>query len=353
MENFMTYLQWRGDLTFRKSAFNIVDSLIFSRFSYLPFDDILLQKPQKISVISKQFFAMDRQSHPSIVMAQDVELLQQLSQAPRFKNLTVQHYRNTIDLDTEQQFSAVLIHLDAQTSYVAFRGTDLTLVGWKEDLNMSYQKTIPAQHSAVRYLDELEPFLRARVIIGGHSKGGNLAIFAACFAKDSIQQKIIAIHNFDGPGFQEAILKQQQYQMMKPLMITYMPQNAVVGTIFHHDHTIHIANSQAKGIMQHDTFTWQVNHHDIVTLDNANTENVTQQTLDNLLTQLTPDERKKIVDTLYTVLTASGATTVTELQKVDFKTIRQAIKSLQHLSKEEGRLLQDSLGIIWKTWIKR
>lgn len=349
MATLFDYLQWRGDLSFRQSGFNIIDSLILSRFSYLPFDGILHKKPLSISELGTLFFTKNGKKHPDIVLPQDITLLEALMTSKRFKNLRVQHYQNRIDVKLEQQFSAITIQLDAHTTYVAFRGTDKTLVGWKEDFNMAFEKRIPSQRCAINYLKLISSDCRARIIIGGHSKGGNLALYSGLFAPQNIKEKIIAIHNFDGPGFHNDLLTTPRYQQRRHLMQTFLPETAIVGTIFHHDHSITVVKSNATGLLQHDTFTWQVTHNNFVSVEKTdhNSEKV-QNSLNALLKHLKAAERQKVVNTIYNIFVDTGISSLTDFQKLDFSTIKHIIHSMQTLSKEDKILLQQTARIFIK-----
>lgn len=349
MATFLDYLQWRGDLSFRQSAFNIIDSLILSRFSYLPFDSILHEKPLSILDLGTQFLDNNGKNHPALVLSQDIDLLEAMIISKRFKKLHVQHYQNIIDIHNEQQFSAMTIQLDAHTTYVVFRGTDNTLVGWKEDFNMAFEKQIPAQRSAAAYLKRVAADCRARIIVAGHSKGGNLALYASLFAPKTVTDKIIAIHNFDGPGFTDNILKSSKYKEKQHLMHTFVPETAIVGTIFNHNHPVTVVKSTATGLLQHDTFTWQVTHNNFVSVKrtNQNSEKV-QHSLNALLEHLNIHERQQVVNTIYAIFVDAGISSLTDFQHLDFTMIKNIIHSMQTLSKDDRSLLQQTARIFMK-----
>lgn len=349
MATLLDYLQWRGDLSFRQSAFNIIDSLILSRFSYLPFDGILHSKPLALLDLGTHFLANNGKNHPALVLQQDIDLLEAMMASKRFKKLHVQHYQNVVDIHKEQQFSAMTIHLDAHTTYIVFRGTDNTLVGWKEDFNMTFEKQIPAQQSAVKYLEQVASDCRARIIVGGHSKGGNLALYASLFAPEEITNKLIAVHNFDGPGFKDDILNTAQYQDKKHLMHTFIPETAIVGTIFNHNHPVTVVKSHSTGLMQHDIFTWQVTHNNFVAAKQTdhNSEKV-QHSLNALLKHLSIDEQQQVVNTIYYIFVDAGISSLTDFQNLDFSMIKNIIHSMQTLSKEDGALLQQTARIFIK-----
>ncbi|MBF0779976.1 MULTISPECIES: Mbeg1-like protein [unclassified Granulicatella] len=337
MTTIFDYLNWRGDLTFKQAPFNEIDSLILTRFCYLPLDNIVTNTPQTLHCIGKHFFNLNRQNHPDVVMPEDITLLRLMMQTRRFKSLLLQHYINTIDYDHEEQFSALLIQLNKTTSYVAFRGTDLTLVGWKEDLNLAFKSSIPSYHSAVAYLNALEDVLHHHVILGGHSKGGHLALYAGLFTQMAIRSKLIAIHNFDGPGFPDDILQLPQYQTLKPIMRTYA---AIVGYIFKHNHTFITIDSSAKDFSKHDTYTWNVTHHVITRSAHIPKSAIAlTHVLDYLFSRLSTQQIQHLIDSVYQMALSSHISTITELQKLDFKRISALIKSYNQLTKEDTALI--------------
>ena len=199
MANILDYIDWRGDLTFNQSSFNDIDNLILSRISYLPFDGII-DEMETITVreAHERFKKLDLKN-VKILQEEDLDLFPSVAQSTRFGNLFLKNYINKRDLQEEKQFSAITIILPDGTMYIAYRGTDNTLVGWKEDFNMSFMKSVPAQADAVDYLNNVAAQTSGRLRVGGHSKGGNLAVYAAAFCNQDVQDRIIEVYNNDGP----------------------------------------------------------------------------------------------------------------------------------------------------------
>lgn len=196
LANIFDYLDWR-DINIKNDPFNEVDNLILSRISYFPFDNIVGEK--EISLNQAYNIYKNSKDKGRILEKEDNLLFPKLANSERFGNIKLSHYINNLDSQQEKQFSAITFNLPDNTIYVSFRGTDDTIVGWKEDLNMSFSLQVPAQLEATKYLENISPKFTQKIRVGGHSKGGNLAIFAASFANKKVQNKIINVYNNDGP----------------------------------------------------------------------------------------------------------------------------------------------------------
>ena len=200
MANIIDYLNWRGDLTFSQVPLNEIDSLILSRISYFPFDN-LFQGEEKIT-IEKAYKRFKKEKDKTVLQIDDLELFPAVAGCARYKDLVLLDYINKIEPKEEKQFSAITICLPNNLLYVSFRGTDNTLIGWKEDFNMSFSSHVPSQKDSKVYLDDIANKYEGDIIVGGHSKGGNLAVYAATFCNDETKKRIKVIYNEDGPGFE-------------------------------------------------------------------------------------------------------------------------------------------------------
>lgn len=233
MPNIFDYLKWR-DIPIEKIEQNEVDNLILSRISYFPFDGIL-DKGEKITLKEAYDRYLRKKKKTHFLQKEDKELFEVISNSIRFKDIFISNYINKVDLLEEKQFSAITFFLPDDTIYVAFRGTDDTLVGWKEDLNMSYSEYIPAQEDAVKYLEDIARRNKLPLIVGGHSKGGNLAIYASAFCKESIKSRIMRIYNNDGPGFSKNVVENKKYKNIVEKIYTYIPQTSIIGRLLNHE----------------------------------------------------------------------------------------------------------------------
>ena len=234
--NVLDYLKWRGDLTFTQDPLNAVDALIFSALSYIRYGGAVEEKPEEPVTLrdaAGAFFALDN-FEVRIRAKNDLELLRRASESTRFGLSRICRYTDLYIPEEETQFAAMTFLLDDGTAFLAFRGTDNTLVGWKEDFNMSFRQIIPAQLLALNYTHDVWAAHTAPMRLCGHSKGGNLAVFAAARSSPMIQQWIRGVYNNDGPGFSEYMIGDPGYNAMVPRIRTFVPQSSIIGMIMEH-----------------------------------------------------------------------------------------------------------------------
>ncbi len=199
MPNIFDYMKWR-DLPLKKVEFNEIDNLILSRVSYFPFDE-LIKDEEKITLKEAydRYKKINKKKEITFLQKEDKDLFKILANSVRFSDIFISDYVNKINIEEEKQFSAITIFLQDDNIYVSYRGTDNTVIGWKEDLNMSFSNLVRSQVEAVNYLDNIAKKYKNKIIVGGHSKGGNLAIYASVFCKDKYKKRIIKVYNNDGP----------------------------------------------------------------------------------------------------------------------------------------------------------
>ena len=261
MANIFDYLAWRGDITLAQSPFNPVDSLILSVLSYLPFDGTVDSAFERrgITIAEAQvaFSARDVARAP-VRSDNDVQLLTALAGSARFARMRLTGYTSLFDEARQEQFAALTIRTGDGASYISFRGTDHSLVGWKEDFNMSFMTPVPAQRDAVAYLERAAKSLWGPLRVGGHSKGGNLAVYASAFCGRRFQKRIVSVYNNDGPGFDESVIATEGFQIIGERLHAYVPQSSIIGMLLEHAEQYAIVHSGQKGIMQHDPYSWSV-----------------------------------------------------------------------------------------------
>ena len=238
MSNVSDYLKWRGDLDFSQAPFNDVDNLILAQIAYVDFTDIV-PAPGSIETITiaeaaDTFF--DTHDEKEIKKCKSFigkapYLLREAAATKRFGSLILTNYVDYVDGGKEEQFAAFHVRIDNRLTYIAFRGTDDTLVGWKEDFNMSFLSPVPSQKDAVRYIDTTVQRSEGKLILGGHSKGGNLAVYASVFARPSVKKRIITVYNNDGPGFDSDFVKHPDYLAILPRIKSIVPYGSVVGML--------------------------------------------------------------------------------------------------------------------------
>ena len=316
MGTLFDYLDWRGDIDFRAVPVNPVDALIFSALSYINFQGIVpenLENPIPLSVAADAFLRLvDAQER--IRVKSDLQLLRAAADAPRFANLRLAFYRSKLIVEEETQFAAVTFLLEDGSAFLAFRGTDYSLVGWKEDFNMSFQDSVPAQREAAAYVAELSESYPLPLRLGGHSKGGNLAVYAAAKVSPNIQKQILEVYNLDGPGFSEAMMSDPGYLGILPKVKTYIPEGSIIGMLLEQRDEYQAIKSRQLGLLQHEPYSWEIQAGDFEHTEEISKANrFTDKAITNWIRDMTPEEREAFVDATYQLLSASGASSVGEL----------------------------------------
>lgn len=332
MANIIDYIKWRGDVTFEYDSFNAVDSLILSELAYIPFEDFIddNDKGESLSHISKSFFsgADEYFKMGAILPDKEIkELFKLASLSKRFKNIKIKNYVNHISKKEEKQFCAMCFQIDRSTSCIAFRGTDDTLVGWKENFNMSFNTPIPAQKDAVEYVNKYGYKIKY-LYICGHSKGGNLASYAALLADQKIKNRIIEVHNFDGPGFREDFLKNIDDKDIKEKTIKFLPQSSVIGMIYNPVGKCVYLSSIGKGVYQHNGFNWQVMGNKLITVPKLDKSAIEAHDLiDKWTKSMSNEERIEFVEALYKLITVNDTATLSDIASDKYKFILGVLKS--------------------------
>lgn len=328
MANILDYIKWRGDLTFTQDPPNAVDALVFSSLSYinycLPAQESVTPVPLKEA--AETFFGLE-ENESRIRVRNDLDLLHLAAASLRFGNTELCLYRNEFIPEQETQFAAMTFLLDDGSMFLAFRGTDYSLVGWKEDFNMTFQQTIPAQRLAQQYTREVAlEFLRPMHLCG-HSKGGNLAVFAAARSSPMIQNRILDVYSNDGPGFTKYLMGDPGYVAMVPKIKTYIPQSSVIGMLLEHEEPYTVIRSKTVGLLQHDPYSWEVLGREFIPVQEVTESSLfVDATIKTWFADMTNQERNQLVDVMFTLLGTGGVDNALEIFQP--KNIRTYIKTL-------------------------
>ncbi|MBE5812316.1 MAG: DUF2974 domain-containing protein [Clostridiales bacterium] len=361
MSNILTYIKNYGELSFDKLTFNELDNLIFSQLAYINFTNIVPNEISKEKFItikdaSDRYYELHQTLDGSIgllIPDEVLPMLKLLANSKRFSNLKLHGYIQEIDKKETKQFSSLAIEIKENLYYIAFSGTDDTITGWKEDFNMQFMSFVPAQKAAEKYLDKYMKILKGNFILGGHSKGGNLAIYAATKCFSLRKKNIINIYNNDGPGFNKKMLESYSYKKIEDKIIHFVPESSVVGLLFNHTGKLNIVKSSQVGIFQHDAFSWKTSKTEFIECKNLSNESIIiNESLKSWVTQMTPEEQKEFINSLFDILESTEATTLTELifEKFNiFEMIKNSDKKdTQIVGKALVKLLDESRKIIFK-----
>jgi pimeloyl-ACP methyl ester carboxylesterase len=366
MYNIQSHVREHGQTPLSGRPFDALDSLALTQLIYMPMEGYPRSRGAA-TVRTLWYFISLRypDAFPTFYMRKCYSFLQNCAAMPRYAQLKILDYQNHIDPDQEMQFCACTFALPDGSRYIAFRGTDLSLVGWKEDFNMSFM-TVPAQREAVKYVARAAKAFQGPLILGGHSKGGNLALYAACHTTDAVRGRIRQVYSFDGPGVDKATLDGQEYQDVRGRVLSVIPQSSVIGMLlcYHPDYLV--VKSSAVGLLQHDVFTWHIQDGAFVQLNELDlSTRIANEALRLWLDQHSQEERRLMVEIIFRIVSGIGKDDVSPLyedfrgsslkmfsafSKLDPETRSKAVKMFAGLlSTEAGYAVRQLLANVFRT----
>ena len=330
----LDYIARYGETPMAELPFGAVDNLIFAELSYCDFSNAAAQMPGRLSALRAHLAGGVKQP--------DDELLNRLSASARYGDVVAYHFVDHFDPVQTLQFAAVTLLLPDGTAYVSFRGTDSTLVGWKEDFNLAFATPVPAQLEAVRYLKQVADVLACPLRVGGHSKGGNLAVYAAAFVGEDVQERILNVFNNDGPGHDLATLESAGYRRIEKKLQTFIPKSSIIGMLLEHGDDYRIVDSDAHGLWQHNPYSWQLNGEDFVYLQHTTaSSDRMNESIRQWLNHMDVEKRRRFTDTVYEVLSASEVRSVGQLISDFRSSLPSIIAATKNLDPEEKHMLAE------------
>lgn len=357
MATVFDYIRWRGDIGFKASPICEIDALIFCELSYIFFNGIVPEKAEDGTVTlaeaAEVFFERNADKDiiklGEIVPDEIVDLFRLAATSKRFADVELSAFTDIVDDESVEQFSAVTFFPTDDSLFIAYRGTDDSITGWREDFRMAFLTPVPAQRRAEEYLISAASDMDRKIYIGGHSKGGNLALWAAINASEEICNCIEKVYNFDGPGFLDNVWESAPYQRIADKITTVIPTGSIVGLLLKYDENYRVTKSTAKNYLyQHDALTWEVLGREFVCDEDVVPEvkrvnNMVGRWVDSM----EPSEREAFVEGFFDILCSTNAKTVTELAEnrsavikafsnIDPET-RQALMSVVKFFVGEGR----------------
>lgn len=350
MPNIIDYIEWRGDLSFENSPINEIDDIIFSRFSYIPFKCIELKDIDTIGDIALKMKDLDIDNY---LWDDDKVFLQKIGNCKRFKNIKVSDYIEIFDKAAEKQFAAITLWIQDSKKYISFRGTDSSLVGWKEDLNMGFRKDVPSQKEAVKYLDSIANKYKDNLIVGGHSKGGNLAVYSAVFCKDNVKDRIERVINADGPGFDNSVILTNNYKKMLNRIQTYIPQSSIVGRLLEHEEEYQVVKSVQKGIMQHDIYSWEIEPTKLIRIPTVtNNSEIFNGIVSDWLKNTTPKQRENFINVIYEIIMETQAQKTSDFRVETVKKIAIILNGYRNVSGEDKKEIEQMVKLLLESTFK-
>ena len=341
--NMFEYVKKYGKYSFNAEPFNEVDNVIFSQIAYLPLEGIVSgfgHRPVTLERVARVLEKKLKKKQKVIVVRfckKTYKLLIEMSQTPRYRDILLYNYIKMVDHD--KQFGAVTFKLPDNTIYVAYEGTDSSISGWYEDARMTYTYPIPAQELAANYLRRTVKLLDKKVIVGGHSKGGNLAVYAVLESPFYLKNKIEKVYNNDGPGFFKEYFSTKKYQKLLPRITKIVPNESVVGMFLYQSEDIKIIKSRRKRILQHDSFNWVIDEtkFEVGTLSDFS-RNVSEKT-NQWLSKLEKAKRQSCLDDLFNAFNSSNIEETYQLYS--FSKTKKFVKHLYHIDAESKENLID------------
>jgi hypothetical protein len=354
-ENIIDYVAGERE-PFSSRAFTAVDSLVLSQLSYLHFDGIV---PDSVHGAPVTIEEIAGRGTPDTLF-RDVrdgesnrKLFAALAQSPRFQKTGLTFYVNRLNFEEEKQFSAVTCLPGDGTVYAAYRGTDSTFVGWKEDFNMAFLTPVPSQQEGAAYLNLAGREFSCGIRVGGHSKGGNIAVYSSAACEPDVQERIIEVFSHDGPGFREEFLQSPEYARIRGRIHKTLPQSAMVGMLLQHSETYTVVKSNRIGLMQHDPFSWAVENGDFVSMGAVNNSAMfMDETLNLWADSLDDRKRETFINTLYEVIKATDAKTIYDLTDHWQEKAAAALGAVREMDEETRYFVLQTIGLLFRLAVR-
>ena len=348
MKNMLDYIKEFGHVSFEERAFSEIDALVLTELEYLPLEKVVPSDENGENFVTVKEIAEYMQEHkqelfdenPMMITQERHEVSQVIADAPRFQSLKFFGVVSVWDKDTTKQFAAVTVEVEPSVRLVVFRGTDETLIGWKEDFLMTYSPLVAAQTDAKEYLAKQASLWNGDLMISGHSKGGNLAIYAAATQEEDVQLRIVDIFCFDSPGLYRSVLETKGYQNIVPLAMRYIPQDALVGLMLESEVPYVIVKSDAVGAMQHSAMTWGIEDGQFIKVDKLTKNSLlNDQTFKKWTESVSDEELELFWNVFFELLFSVGIDTVNDLYGQFMHYVQEFLKAAGNMDEEKRELL--------------
>lgn len=356
MPNLLNYIEDTQYDSFYDHPLNKLDILALTELSYLPFDRLVptpfTETGIRLDHLAEQFEATYQNDFPpfSMVTKNRLALFALLAKSIRFKSIKAFGFVDDYQLDQEQQFSAISYRLDRKTILTAFRGTDDTIIGWKEDFQMTYMDEIPAQRSASGYLEKLMASQNGNFYIAGHSKGGNLALYAACQQVPELQERILAIYPFDAPGLHKKYLESDGYKNIQERIHPIIPQNSIVGMMLETPEHAQIVQSNTVGLLQHISFSWEIEGSDFKSAPTLTNDSLqTDRTLKTWTASLTDEELKDFFDLFFGIFIQAGIERFSDITVNPLQKLQEMDRLRKEFSPQEAEMMDKLIRLLFDT----
>ncbi|MCQ2519147.1 MAG: DUF2974 domain-containing protein [Lachnospiraceae bacterium] len=366
MPGIVEYIKKFGTETMKERSFSTEDALVLCQFSYLKFDNLLetmsrepvsvknlFEDPNSESLFLDDKYKRDRKKQ-----------LKNMVESKRFSDIKLMFYVNRIEAPNqlndetqnvlpektqsmisekaqdETQFCAVTFEIPDYGYFIAFRGTDETIVGWQEDFRLALAKPVKGQKLSAKYINEVASKLEGTISVGGHSKGGNLALYSTMHADAKVLDRIEKIYSFDGPGFRPELLKEYNYEAIREKVVSVIPKSSVVGLLMSTDSKTIVVHANSIGPMQHNPYTWLLKRGRFSTAEVTQTHLTLVNAFNDWVYSLDEEQAKRFVHVLEEILAATGAETTLQISAELVKSARNVFKRSQELDEESEQFLE-------------
>lgn len=349
MANIFDYLDWRGDVPFSVDPFNEVDNLVLCELVYTAFGGIVpgpdLKRKISIERVCDEFFTLHTEEElmkKTTMTKLAPLLLKKMAHSGRFGGTKLAGYVNEVDPEDKSQFAVCTFYLPDGSIYVAFRGTDDSLIGWREDFDMSFSPGTGGQLKAVDYLNKNFTRTMKGIRVGGHSKGGNFAVYASAFCRLSVKNNITQVYCNDGPGFIQEIVNSDKYESIVDRVISIIPQQSIVGLLMNNNFNSKVIVSDAKGINQHDPLSWQLLKNSFIEAEGLEESAlVLEEIIKKWVVEYDYETRVLFGDIIFAAMESSGAKKLSQVTGGGIKSLTDILKKVQSLDEEKQAVFYD------------
>ena len=337
--NIIEYVHSYGYFDFEALPFSGADALVLAQFVYLKLENIV----DGISEDAKAISLRELQVHEKVETLfadprweeNNRALFKEMCESKRFGDMKCIYCADRICRESEKQFMAVTCIFPDGSVKVLYRGTDETIIGWKEDFNMAFVYPVPGQQSSQLYLEQVAQYISAKFDLIGHSKGGNLAVYAAMHVPEEVQNRIGRIYNLDGPGFRTEVYSMENFEKIADRLIKIIPRSSIIGMLLEDHGAYQVVDSKNIGFLQHDPFSWLIDRIDFVYVKQiSETQRIMDDSLNEWIMSLSKEEVASFVNTLYQIVAASEATDLISFTKNWTKSIAGMAGAIQNLDEE-------------------
>ena len=357
--NIFDYIENYKDYTFIDKGFNEVDNVIFSCLAYVDYNFIVSNnKKNKLTIkeVGDIYFSMHTKKDRINMTAvkEGIKLLQKVKDTIRYKDILMYSYKYIGNEDS--QFSALTFEINKNLCYVAFEGTDQLISGWKEDCKMAYKFPVTAHKYAIKYLNHNFSLSNKRIIVGGHSKGGNLALVSSMCCNYFVRKKILKVYSNDGQGLRKAQIQSKKYAYIQDKLVHIIPQFSIVGLLLRHDQNYTVIHSLRVGALAHCTSYWKVEDDHFVRDELSPFSKILDEGIITWLDKYDDEKREKFVNSVFKILEENNVQSLLQL-RTEVKLIFKVLKSAKDLDPIVSEMLKDLLKILSDTnkeflWIK-